>query len=46
MNEEFGIKLSEKFNGNKKLVWNEVKERRCRVCVNVTNKGEDGVYVR
>ena len=46
MDQEFGIKLHEKFNENK-LCWKEVKKERGRVRgVYVKNKKEDGVFIR
>ena len=46
VDEEFSIKLNEKFNENE-LFWKEVKKKREGVGgVNVRIKGEDGLHVK
>ena len=47
MDEEFGIKLSDKFNGNILLFWKEVKKESKRSRgVNKKIQEEDEVHVR
>ena len=47
MDEEFSVKINEKFNENKLLFWKEVKKERGGVgAVNVRIKGERGWNAR